>query len=104
MKTIGLSRFFTLSLATAGLTIGLGLASVATAQEQMTPEQACTGDAQSLCGEFIPDRDKVGACLRRNARRLSPACRSFVVGGGHRVTHGHPYVRHHVYHHYHHHN
>lgn len=103
MKT-GLNRFFTLSLATAGLMIGLGLTSVATAQEQMTPEQACTGDAQSLCGEFIPDRAKVGACLRRNAARLSPACRGFVVGG-HRVPHGHPYVRHRVYHHrYHHHN
>jgi len=105
MKKIGLNRFFTPSLATAGLMIGLALASFApaTAQE-MTPEQACSGDAQSLCGEFIPDRAKVGACLRRNAARISPACRTFVVGGGRHVPRGHPYARHRVYHHYRHHN
>jgi len=99
MKRIGLNRFFAVSLATAGLMIGLGLTSLAPAQE-MTPEQACTGDAQSLCGEFIPDRAKVGACLRRNAARLSPACRGFVVGGRH-TTHGRTYTRHRIYHHYH---
>jgi hypothetical protein len=103
MKTLGLNRFFTRSLAAAGLVIGVALTSFAPAQ-QMTAEQACTNDAYSFCNEFIPDRDKVGACLRRNARRISPACRSFVVGGGRHVTPGHPYVRHHgVYHHRHHH-
>jgi hypothetical protein len=94
MKTLGLNRFFTLSLATTGLMIGLGLTSFAAAQN-MTPEQACTGDAQRLCGEFIPDRTKVGACLRRNVRSLSTDCRAFFV---------HPRaVRGRVYHHYHHH-
>ena len=97
-KTLGLNRFVVPSLASAGLMIGLVLTSVAPAQE-MTPEQACSGDAQSLCGEFIPDRAKVGACLRRNARKISAACRTFVVGGGRHVTHGRTYVRHHVYHH-----
>src|ERR1700753_3438325 len=94
MKKFGLSRFVMPSLASAALVLGLSLAS-ATAQE-MTPERACGGDAKSLCGEFIPDRAKVGACLRRNASRISAACRTFVVGGGRHTTHG--TVHHRVHH------
>jgi hypothetical protein len=98
MKTLGLNRlnrFVTPSLTSAALLIGLAMTSFAAAQTTMTPEQACTGDAQHLCGEFIPDRAKVGACLRRNVRSLSTDCRAFFV---------HPRaVRGRVYHHYHHH-
>lgn len=45
--------------------------------EQGTEQQreACTPDAFRLCGQFIPDGDKVEACLRRAGPRLSPACR-----------------------------
>jgi hypothetical protein len=100
MKTLGLNRFVMPSLASPALVLGLALASFApAAAQEMTPEQACSGDAQSLCGAFIPDRAKVGACLRRNARSLSAACRTFVVGGGPHVTHGRTHVRGRVYHH-----
>ena len=71
------------TIAAAGLFLGLSLAvTPAGAQErrQIDPEQACKGDAFRLCNDFIPDRDKVGACLRRNARALSPDCRTVVVG------------------------
>ncbi len=37
--------------------------------------EACTPDAFRLCGQFIPDADKVEACLRSAGPRLSPACR-----------------------------
>jgi hypothetical protein len=33
------------------------------------------GDAMSICGQFIPDRERVGACLFSNRARISPACR-----------------------------
>jgi hypothetical protein len=46
-------------------------------RQAMTPEQACAGDAQRLCQQFIPDRPTTGACLRRNKRLLSPDCRAF---------------------------
>ncbi len=36
---------------------------------------ACTPDAFRLCEEFIPDREKVKACLIRKRGQLSPACR-----------------------------
>ena len=45
------------------------------------PEQACSGDAQRLCGQFIPDRKTTGACLRRNKRQLSPDCAYYFRGG-----------------------
>ena len=100
-KTLGLNRLLTTSLATAGLLIGLALTSLtpAAAQEK-TPEQACSSDAFRLCNEFIPDRTKVGACLRRRARELSVDCRTFVVGGGRHVTGVRTRVRVRVYQHY----
>jgi hypothetical protein len=33
-------------------------------------------DAQTVCGQFIPDRDRVAHCLMANRRRISPACRA----------------------------
>ena len=71
-----LNRLAFSALTAAGL--GLCLALAAPAQAQMSPEAACKDDAFRLCGNDIPDRAKVGACLRRNARSLSSACRGFV--------------------------
>jgi hypothetical protein len=50
----------------------------AAAQGQGTPEQrqACSGDAQRLCGEFIPDATKISACLAKKRSSLSPACKA----------------------------
>ena len=53
--------------------------------DDMKPGQGgqhpCTGDAQSICSEFIPDRAKVASCLFRNKARISSAC-SAAIGGG----------------------
>jgi len=54
-------------------------------RQGLDPEQACAGDAQRICGQFIPDRAKTGACLRRNKRQLSPDCASFF--GGRKLRH-----------------
>jgi hypothetical protein len=48
-----------------------GSASAATPEEQA----ACQDDAFKFCNEAIPDEDKVKACLIKNMRRLTPACR-----------------------------
>jgi hypothetical protein len=44
-----------------------------------TPEQqqACTGDAMQLCGEFVPDVGRVTACMIRKRSELSPGCRVY---------------------------
>jgi hypothetical protein len=110
MKSLGLnrlaSRLAPKSLAAAGVLLGLALTAITpapVAAQGMTAEQACTNDAFRLCNDAIPDRAKVGACLRHNARSLSADCRTFVVGGRgrHYAGRGRPHVRarvHHTYH------
>ena len=82
-----LNRFALSSLTVAGLWLGLtAMASAQAPQSTINPEQACKDDAFKFCNNDIPDRDKVGACLRRNARSISKDCRTVVLGGGARKT------------------
>jgi hypothetical protein len=37
---------------------------------------ACMQDAVSICGQFIPDRDRVAACLLAHRTQVSLACRN----------------------------
>jgi hypothetical protein len=75
------------AIGTAGLLLGLALTCVApipaaAQQSTINPEQACRDDAFRLCGDYIPDRNKVGACLRSKVRALSRDCRTVIGGGG----------------------
>jgi len=56
------------------------------AAAQGTPEQraACQGDAQRLCGQFIPDVDRITACMVQNGA-ISAPCRMAVESGGKRA-------------------
>jgi hypothetical protein len=49
-------------------------------QGMQNAQNACQGDAQKLCGEFIPDRAKIASCLFKKKRELTPACRTVVFG------------------------
>ena len=53
--------------------------------QQGTPEQqqACQPDVMRLCGNFIPDVDRIVACLKTNEPNLNPACHDVMF----------PYVR-----------
>jgi hypothetical protein len=79
------------SLAAAALCLAVW-ASPAAAQraDDMKPGQGgqhpCTGDAQSICSEFIPDRGKVASCLFKNKARLSSACAASLGGGKTKVS------------------
>jgi hypothetical protein len=44
-----------------------------------TPEQqqACTPDAMRLCGSYIPDVDRITACMIARKSQLSPECRRY---------------------------
>ena len=80
MKSVSFCRT---SLSLAGLGLILSLAWTATpamAQGTQAQRDACTGDAMRLCGEFIPDPGRTGACLNSKRAQLSPACRA-VFGG-----------------------
>lgn len=63
IRTVSALALFCLALAPA----------VALADPQQD-QQACMNDAMTICGQFIPDRDRVGMCLYTNLSRISPAC------------------------------
>ena len=52
----------------------------ALAQGTSAERDACEGDALRLCSEFIPNIGAIEACLSRNMKSLTPACR--VAMGG----------------------
>ncbi len=39
-------------------------------------EQACYDDVNKLCGDAIPDEDKIKACMKAHRAQLSPKCRT----------------------------
>ena len=43
-------------------------------------QQACMADAFAVCGQFIPDRERVASCLFANQHSISPACRAAIQG------------------------
>jgi hypothetical protein len=46
----------------------------AIAQGTEQQQEACTPDVFRLCGTYIPDVDRITACLRGNGPRLSRPC------------------------------
>ena len=72
-------------------------------------QQACGNDAFSLCGDAIPDRGRIEACLRKNYSRVSKDCKAYMASFGkthraarnerHHYRSRHAARRHHVYRH-----
>jgi hypothetical protein len=54
----------------------LALAPVTATAETQEEQQACMNDAFNVCGDAIPDRGRVAACLAHNINRISSACRT----------------------------
>lgn len=54
----------------------VAIATPAAAQGTADQRAACTGDAFQFCGEFIPDVDRITACLKKNVKKISPACQA----------------------------
>jgi hypothetical protein len=82
MKTAGLNSPFSRKFSVASClactaTLALVLLSNS-ARAQGTPEQqrACQPDAMRLCSAFVPDVDRITACMIKQRNRLSPACRA----------------------------
>jgi hypothetical protein len=69
-----------------GLLLMVGGVQAASAEEYRgTWEQqmACTPDVWRLCGEQIPDVNRIVACLQRNTPNLSSACRAVFESNNH---------------------
>ena len=54
----------------------LAFVPVAAKANEQQDQDACMQDAQTVCGQFIPDRGRVAHCLMANRRKISPACRT----------------------------
>lgn len=67
---IGIFGGVALSIAIYACDYGVALA-------QGTPEQqaACTPDVFRLCSNYIPDADRIAACLKQRNSLLSKPCR-----------------------------
>jgi hypothetical protein len=48
-------------------------------QASQAEQQACEPDVYRLCNDYVPDVDRIVACLNVNKRSLSPACRSVMA-------------------------
>jgi hypothetical protein len=46
----------------------------------------CTPDVMRLCNEFIPDADRITACLKSKRRQLTPSCASALQPQGSRSS------------------
>ena len=56
------------------------LPAAASAAENQDEQNACMGDAFSVCSHAIPDREKVATCLALNIARISAPCRTVMNG------------------------
>jgi hypothetical protein len=68
-------------MAAAGLAGFLALLSgitPAAAQGSEEERRACTPDAMRLCREYIPNVERIIACMVARRAELSPACQAFV--------------------------
>jgi hypothetical protein len=54
----------------------IAFAPVTVKADPQPDNNACIMDALTLCGQFIPDRERVAACLKSNHNRVSADCRA----------------------------
>ena len=69
------------AMAALAVTLICAPAQAQTSAEQ-AGQQACGNDAFSLCGDAIPDRGRIEACLRRNYSRVSKDCKAYMASFG----------------------
>ena len=67
-------KFIAVGLASLSL-LSFGT-SMSSAQGTIEQRQACTHDAIRLCSSEIPDVPRITACMMRNMKELTPACRA----------------------------
>ena len=60
----------------AATAVALGLLTTASFAYTQEQQQLCTGDAMRLCGDAIPDVDRVTACMIAKQAQLSDGCKS----------------------------
>ena len=69
------------AMAVLAVTLVCAPAQAQTSAEQ-AGQQACGSDAFSLCGDAIPDRSRIEACLRRKYSSVSAGCKAYMASFG----------------------
>ena len=81
-------KFTSAMLAGALAATTLSVPSVAQQQQNnngmQVEQQACEGDVYALCGEAIPDQQRIEKCLRKKWRKVSHKCRKVMASYGKR--------------------
>jgi hypothetical protein len=80
-------------VALALLTFCVALAPAVVRADSQDDQQACMSDAFAVCGQFIPDRERVGSCLFANQHSISPACRAAIQRFNPQAAGRHPAAR-----------
>lgn len=57
-------------------TLALGMLTSVSQAYTQEQQQLCTGDAMRLCGDAIPDVDRVTACMVQKRASLSDGCKA----------------------------
>ena len=70
-----------ITLATAATALALLAPTLASAEittdtVRQRAEQACYDDVNRLCGDAIPDEDRIKVCMKAHRAQLSPKCRT----------------------------
>ena len=65
-----------LAIATGGAIVTQNSALAEEYRGTWEQQMACTPDVMRLCGDQIPDVDRIVACLRQNTALLGNACRA----------------------------
>jgi hypothetical protein len=60
----------------AAIAFALGLLTSSAYAYTPDQQQMCSGDAMRLCGEYIPDVDRITACMIRKYSQLSSGCQA----------------------------
>jgi hypothetical protein len=66
----------------AGFALSISATTAAAQGNRAQAEQLCTPDVMRLCNEYIPDPNRIVACLKAKRRQLSPGCHAVLAGGG----------------------
>ena len=61
------------------LTLAAGLLAAPALAQTADEQQACMNDAFRVCSEFIPNRERVTACMVQNKSQLGAPCRAVMA-------------------------
>lgn len=80
MKTQSTIRFRSTALIAVSFLLAAAFASPAAAQAPDAADR-CTPDVMRLCSEFVPDADRIVACLKVKRKQLTPDCLQALTSG-----------------------